>query len=114
MALAEKKLFGAKALVYLKYNGELEELAELLSSKMEIPEIYFDSDIDPPYEITGMSEFLGIELWLNKSVSVEGFSFEVKIETYLDGEDRSKYEMFDLSPWLAKEISRRCEIETYI
>ena len=110
----DKKLFGARALVYLKYDGEIEELAKVLSDKMEIPGIYFDTNEEPPHELIGMSEFLSIELWLNKSDSVEGFNFEIEIETFTKVEDRSKYERFDLSPWLAKEISSRCKIETYI
>jgi hypothetical protein len=109
----DKKLFGARALVYLKYDGEIESLGKLLSRGMEIPEIYFDTGEEPPHEVFGMSEFLGFELWLNKSTSVEGFNFEIEVETFLDVKERFEYEMFDLSAWLAKEISRRCEIETF-
>ena len=109
----ENEKFGAKALVYLKYAGELKELAKLLGDKMEIPDIWFDSDIDSPHEITAMSEFCGFQLWLNKSNSVEGFDFEIEIETTMDVKDRFEKELFDLSPWLAKEIFNRCKIETY-
>lgn len=105
--------FGASALVYLKYNGEITELAKILSDKLEIPEIYLDTDMDPPHELFGMGGALGFELWLHKSTQVDGFDFEIKIETYMDVRDRFAYEMFDLSPWFAREISRRCQLETY-
>ena len=108
----DKKLFGARALVYLKYDGEMEELAKVLSDKMEIPEIYFDTDMDPPHEVFGMGGALGFQLWLHESTDIEGFNFEIAIETSMDVRDHFDYEMFDLSPWFAKEISRRCEIET--
>ncbi len=106
-------LFGAKALVYLKYDGEMEELARLLSDKMEIPEIYFDTDMDSPHEVFGMGGALGFQFWLNKSTEIEDFNFEVAIETSMEPRDRFDNELFDLSPWFAKEISRSCEIETY-
>jgi hypothetical protein len=109
----DKKPFGAKALVYLKYDGELEELAKLLSEKMEIPEIYMDSDTDSPHEVFGMGGALGFDLWLHKSTQIEGFQSEFKIRTSMEHRDFMDNEMFDLSAWLAKEISRRCEIETF-
>ena len=33
----ETKIFGAKALVFLKYDGELTQLGKLLSDKLQIP-----------------------------------------------------------------------------
>ena len=110
----DKKLFGARALVYLKFDGEMEELAKVLAEKMEIPEIYFDTHEEPPHDVFGLSEFAGFELWLNKSTDIEGFNFEIEIETSMAHRDRMDNVMFDLSPWFAKEISRRYEIETYV
>lgn len=106
-------LFGAKALVYLKYDGEMEELAKVLSDKMEIPEIYFDTDMNPPHEVFGIGGALGFQFWLHKSTEFEDFNFEVQIETSMDVRDRFDNEMFDLSPWFAKQISAMCKIETY-
>ena len=97
----------------MKYNGEIEKLAKLLSEKMEIPETYFDTHEEPPHEIYGMSEFAGFELWLNRSTQVEDFNFEIEMETSMAHRDRMDYELFDLSPWFAKEISRRCKIEKH-
>lgn len=110
----DKKIFGANASVYLKYDGEITELAKILSSGLEVPEIYVDTDMFPPHEIFGMTETLGFELWLNKSILVKDFNYIIKIETYMDVKDHFEYEKFDLSPWFAKEILRRCKIETYI
>jgi len=110
----EDRLFGAKASVYLKYDGEISELAKILSDKLELPEIYLDTDMDSPHEVFGMTETLGFELWLYKSKPVNDFNFLIKIETHLEVKDRFEYEMFDLSPWFAKEISRRCGIDTYV
>lgn len=110
----DKKLFGAKAMVYLKYADEMTELAKKLSAKLEIPEIYLDTDIDPPHDVFGMSETLGFEIWLHKSTKIEGFNFEIEIRTDMEHSDFMECELFDLSPWFAREISRRCNIETYI
>lgn len=114
MRIMNKKLLGAKASVYLKYDSEIKELAKLLTDELELPEIYMDTDMDPPHEVFGMSETLGFELWLHKSTLIKDFNFLIEIETYMDVKDRFEYEMFDLSPWFAKEIARRCKIETYV
>lgn len=108
------KYFGAKASVHLRYDEEITKLAKILSDDLELPEIYMDTDIDPPHEVFGMTETLGFELWLYKSTLVKNFNYIIKIETYMEVKDNFEYEMFDLSPWFAKEISRRCKIETYI
>ena len=108
-----KKLFGAKAIVYLKYDGEITELETILSNKLEIPEIYIDTEMFPPHEAFGISGALGFQIWLNKSTHIEDFNFEIQIETYMDVKEHFEYEMFDLSPWFAKEISRRCGINIY-
>jgi hypothetical protein len=109
----ETTYFGAQALVYLKYEGEISKLAKILCAEFQLPEIYFDTNEEPPHEVFGMCETLGFELWLNKSTLHKGFNFEIQIETSMDVRDRFETELFDLSSWFAKEISRRCEIETY-
>jgi hypothetical protein len=109
----ETTYFGAKALVYLKYAGEISKLAKILSDEFQLPEFYFDTNEETPHEVFGMSETLGFELWLNKSIRHEGFSFEIQIETSMDVKDKFETVLFDLSSWFATEISRRCEIETY-
>ena len=109
----ETTYFGAKALVYLKYDGEISKLAKILSDEFQLPEIYFDTDEAPPHEVFGMCETLDFELWLNKSNLFEDFNFEIQIETSMDVREGFETELFDLSPWFAKEISRRCKIETY-
>lgn len=110
----DKKLFGAKASVYLKYDGEISALAKILSDGLELPEFDIDTDMFPPHEIFGMTETLGFELWLNKSTFVKDFDYIIKIETYMDIKDDFEYEKFNLSPWFAKEITRRCNIKTHV
>ena len=107
-------MYGARVLVFLKYDGTLEELAKILGDKMEIPEIYFDTDMDPPHDVFAMSEFAGFELWLKTSNEVDGFNFEIEIRTTMSPGDATDSEMFDLSPWFAKEITGRCGIETEV
>ena len=105
--------FGAKATVYLQFEGKLENLATLLSEKLFLPEFWYKNDQDPPHDVCALTETLGFETWLRESSDVEGYNFVFIIETDMDVEDSFKYELFDLSPWFAKEISRLSNIETY-
>ena len=108
----DKTFFGAKALVYLKYDGALEELAKLLSRKLEIQQFDLETDIDPPHELFAWTGALGFTVWLHYSSFIEDFNYEFQIQTDMDHEDRREAELFDLSPWLAKKITQASNLET--
>lgn len=110
----KSKFFGAKATVFLKFDGNLEEIAKVLSDNLFLPEFWYKNDMDPPHNLCAMTETLGFEVWLQASNDVENYNYIFEIETGMEIEDRMENEMFDLSPWFAKEISRSCEIETFI
>jgi len=68
-------LFGIKAKIFLRHDLGIEELSKSISSNLNIPNFYFDSDMDPPHEITGHCEALGFEIWLNKSDEIDEYPF---------------------------------------
>ena len=59
-----EEIFGAKGKVYIKYNGQLEKLGQILSKGLQIPEFWIKNDTEPPYTPTAMSEAFGFESWL--------------------------------------------------
>jgi len=108
-----KKKIGAKANVYLKFDNNLTDLAKKIENGLKVPEFYFKSDQDPPHETVAMTEVLGFEMWVEKSNEFKDFQYKITIETMLNVDDRFNYEMFDLSPWLAKYIKANLTIDTH-
>ncbi len=111
---SKTEIFGAKAFVYLKYDGKLRELADIISTGLMLPAFWFDTDQDPPHEETAMCECLGCELWLKQSDAIQGYTFSIQLETSHCLNESFSNQMHDLSPWLARYISEICEIESSI
>lgn len=107
-------ILGAKAHIYLKHEGQLEELSKIISKELLLPDFWFKSDQAPPHDVTAMCECLGFEIWLKKSNSVAGYQFSIKLETALSLNESMNNQMHDLSLWLARYIFTVCEIETYV
>lgn len=108
------EFFGLNAKVYLKYSSRLENLANILSKGLMIPSFFFDTDMDPPHDVTGMCESLGSDLWLEKNSDLEDFSYLLTLETKLSIDESFNNKMHDISPWLARYISKVCEIKSCI
>jgi hypothetical protein len=108
------KIFGAKAEVYLKYQGKMDDLANLISKGLILPKIKVEPQEYPPHEPIGMCEALGFEVWIEKSTLISGFHYLIKIETELSLNELVNNQMFDLSPWLARYISKICDINSCI
>ena len=101
-----------KAIIYLKYEGSLEELGTELSEGLNLPDFWLKTDQDPPHALTALNECFGCELWLFKSSDIQNFQFRLDVEGYTDI-SKEKIEI-DVSEWLSNSISELCEIETYI
>ncbi len=108
------KVFGAKARIYLKTNLDIQQLSDVLANGLMLPGINLEADEYPPHEILGSCEALGFELWLEKSTEIEGLSYLLKIETEDCLNESFNDQMHDLSPWLARYVSKICEIDSFI
>lgn len=104
---------GAKAKIYLKYDGNIEEISKIISKGIVLPDFYFDTDMDPPHFITGHCESLGFSIWLNKVHDDIAFDYLLEIETNMISESVYNNTICDISPWLASYIREICEIETF-
>lgn len=104
--------YGVKALVYLKFLDNIEELSSMVSKGLELPNIIISNNEEHPYDLYGRCECLGFEIWLNKTSYVEDFSFKIEIATQDCIEEVFYNKMHDVSPWLSRYISRMCSIDT--
>jgi len=102
---------GAKANIYLEYDGNLEDLANKISNDLNIPAFRFDSDQDYPHEIYAMSECLGFEMWLCHSNKKTGCNYEFTIETMHSLNEAVNDKMANLSPWLARYFTEIFKIQ---
>ena len=108
------KIFGAKATIYLKSHLRIEQLSTILSKGLMLPEIDLEPDEYPPYDITGSCEALGFELWIEKTSEFDNLPYQLKIETEDSINESFKGQMYDLSPWLARYVSKICDIESFV
>ena len=105
-----KKIFGAKGKVYIKYDGELAELGKVLSMGLQIPEFRIKNDTAPPYSPTAMSEAFGFESWLNQT-NDEKWDYEFEISTMHSLLETGTENMHDLSEWLKRYVVDICDIK---
>jgi len=108
------KIFGVKAKVHLKFNGEIVDITNIISKRMSIPKFSLESREESPHEIYAFSESTGFEIWLEKSDTLEKYPFSLKFETSLSTKESYENQMHDISPWLARFVSKICEIDSCI
>ncbi len=94
----------AKAEIFIKHDGKLEELAVSLQQALCLPEFWFKSDQEPPHEVTAMSECLGFELWLYASNQENECNYTLKLESSVRIQDHESTKFHDMSIWLAQHI----------
>ena len=103
-------IFGARAKIFLQYNGDMETLASMLSAKLSIPRFRVETDQDPPHELLGLCEALGYNIWLNYTNEHLNFQFEARIETELKFEESFNDQFYDISLWFARHVSTVCKL----
>lgn len=116
MIQEEKNLssWGAKATVYLKYDKNIYELAEILRQGLDLAGFSIETDQDPPHEYFGVCDALGFRVWLHHETSIENFDYVIEIKTSNAFEEIFHDKMHDISIWFAKYISLVCPIKTYV
>ena len=106
-------LIGARAKIFIKFNGDLKSLAKILTNSLQLPEFHLKSDMDYPHEITAMNESLGFETWLVKSDKVDEYSFEFCSMMCQNAEPDDEH-MNDVSKWFAKIVAISTNLDTSI
>lgn len=107
-------VFGARAEVYLKYDGELTALADNLSANLVHVPFDIETRESPPYDVVGSCEALGFELWLEQVDRDEPRKYRLRFETEHCVEESFNDQMHDLSLWLARYISSICDVDTIV
>ena len=106
---------GAKALVHIKYEGDLKKLAVEIEGSLNIPSFWYKTDMDYPYQETAMSECMGFELWLNESKVIKGYPFVIEVQsTAINGNLEFHSTKHDISKWFSNYLSFSCDFETCI
>ena len=108
------KVFGGRASIYLRYEGDIQALAQKLSKGLMLPDFEIAPSEWPPYQVVGSVEALGWELWLEHDQTVKSFNYALKMETEHSETESFNGQMHDLSPWLARYISAICRVEALV
>ena len=110
----EDQSWGAKAKVYLKYDGDIKALAEIISKGLLLPEFTIDTDMDPPHDTFAYCEALGFEIDIYQSKDFSDFGYYIIIATENCHDEIMNDRMHDISIWLEKFISLMCGLKTFI
>lgn len=113
------KIFGARARVLIKYASGIRELADKIKGGLMLPSLEVDHSEYEPYELIGMGEVMGFQIWLNGVEPtyqniVTGYNFELEISTGMCHEEIMNDRMYDLSLWLARFVSVMCHIDVCV
>lgn len=103
-------LTGARAKIFIKFNGGLKSLAKKISEDLHLPEFNLKSDMDPPHTISAMCECLGFETWLYTTKKIGNYCFEFSSimckKVKIDNDH-----MNDISEWFARIVALSTSLE---
>jgi hypothetical protein len=108
------KVFGARAVIHLRYEGGLQSPAGRLSSGLMVPIFRVEHRESPPHDLAGSLEVLGWELWLEEASNEKSFQYSLRMETEHSFQEAFDNDMHDLSPWLARYVSLVCDVESLV
>lgn len=109
------KIHGAKAKVFIQYEGSLQEMGLQIEQGLQIPALRYENMEDEPYNLVGYAEILGFEVELMESQHKDKWSdyHFILTATTSDSFQEIFYDrMFDISLWMARYISLVCELST--
>jgi len=98
--MVKENSYGAKIKLTIEFEGNMKELCDVISKSLSIPEFWFDTISEPPYETIGYCETFGFEIDIQKdSVMADSYIFSaVTTDTFKEiNEDR----MHNLSIWFS-------------
>lgn len=109
----DMKVFGAKAKVYIKFDGNLLALGKVISKGLQIPDFWIKDDTELPYSSTAMSEAFGFESWLKK-VDDDSWDYKFEMSTMHSTGEMFSGDMYDLSEWLRRYLEDICDLKVKI
>jgi hypothetical protein len=109
--MVDKTSWGTKASILLKYSGDLRSLTELLGNKLEVPNFFIDTDMEPPHEEFAMGGTLGFTIWIYNSTLKPDLNYSLDIETSNCLHEIFDDRMHDISLWFAKYVSLMTDLD---
>src|SRR5437764_736777 len=108
------KIFGAKASILIKYEGDLASLASKLASALILADFEVSPRETPPHDIMASAESLEWQLWLDSTDFINTFQYSLRMETEDCLDELFKGQMHDLSPWFARFVSLVCDLDVLV
>ena len=105
------KIFGAKAAIPIRYEGDIHTLGAKLSKGLMIPDFNISPREYPPHGIQGTAETLGWEMWLERIETRDEYKYSLRMETEDSFEEIRRNQMHDISPWLARFVTKICKLD---
>ena len=100
-----KSLYGARASVKIKFEGDIAALAARLKEILELHELDVEHDEDPPHDLKAMGGALGFTVWLKRLPGDHAPLYELSFATGHSHREMFEDRMHDLSPWLARYLA---------
>jgi len=108
-------IYGAKAKIRIRFEGNLKELSLRLSKGLGLPDFEVESREDPPYDVMGSNEALGFEMWLEEQPdSQDSFHYSLTLSSQATFLETAQGRMYDLSAWFAKITSVLCGLDCLV
>jgi|SRR6267142_3357309 len=85
-----------------------------LSKGLVIRDFIIENREDPPHDLMGSAEALGWEIWLEKTDPIPTFKFSLTMNTEDVVKELFRGQMYDLSPWLARFVSKICNVDSLV
>lgn len=104
-------VYGAFVCVFIRFDGNLEQLADKLAKTLRLESFYFKTDQDPPHKKVGLAESLGWESWLETNSGNPPFNYRFSMETQNCYSELDEGRMHDLSPWFAQFLMSATKID---
>lgn len=111
--MANREVFGAFATVRIRFDGDLQALADKLCVAFNISSFNVEASEYPPHNEIGSAEALGWEIWLEAAKTETG-AFDLRLETEHAVEEVFHGRMHDISPWLARFLAMRCDLDVTV
>ena len=100
-----------EGVAYIKWDKDIEELCHFLQDKLRAPDLYIDTDQDPPHDPFITGEALFFEINVNQINSPTDYQYEIIISSQMMGKTWTPDGFHDVSPWLVKWLQISADLE---
>lgn len=104
-------MYFLKGVAYITWDKDIEELCNYLQDKLRAPDLYIDTDQDPPHDKFITGEALFFEIGVIRIDDATTHQYEVIVESQSMGKYRFPDGFHDLSPWLVEWLNIAADLK---